>query len=142
MNPRCLPCSAIVLVLAAAGVASGCQANASPSPWPSPWPPLSISNETSIAITLVVNGAVVATVPPGTLEDPVTAALPQRPWTIETRSPSGRVVSTLTVGATDPITINAGRGVRVDLSCGRLDVWSGPPMLGPIFSPGASGDCE
>jgi hypothetical protein len=30
---------------------------------------------------------------------------------------------------------------RVDLSCGRLDIWSGPPLLGPAPGPGSPGDC-
>jgi len=34
-----------------------------------------------------------------------------------------------------------GDGVRVDLSCGRLDVWSGPPMIGPAPGTGSPGDC-
>ena len=53
-----------------------------------------------------------------------------------------KVISTLTVGATDDISSTSGRAVRADLSCGRLDVWSGPPLLGPMYSPGPSGDCE
>jgi hypothetical protein len=103
---------------------------------------LSISNGTTIPVTLVVNGTVVETVAPGDRQDPITASLPTRPWTIETRSPSGRVLSTLTVSATDDISSTSGRAVRADLSCGRLDVWSGPPLLGPTFIPGPSGDCD
>jgi len=34
-----------------------------------------------------------------------------------------------------------GDAVRVDLSCGRLDIWSGPPLLGPAPGPGKPGDC-
>jgi len=112
--------------------------------------PLSISNGTSIAVTLVVNGSPIETVPAGAYEDPVKAILPPLPWSIETRSPSGHVLSRLTVQAGDVIYTTPdpngrssarGDGVRVDLSCGRLDVWSGPPMLGPVFIPGPSGDC-
>ena len=134
--------SVLVIALVTAGLAAGCQAGASPSPSAASQPPLSISNGTSIPVTLVVNGSVVETVPPGDRRDPITAPLPARPWTIETRSPSGRVLSTLTVGAADDISNTSGRAVRVDLSCGRLDVWSGPPLLGPMFSPGPSGDCD
>ena len=113
--------------------------------------PLSISNGTTIPVTLVVNGVVVETVPPGGYQDPVTASLPGLPWTVETRSPSGRVLSTLPVRAGDVayttpdasgMSSARGDGARVDLSCGRLDVWSGPPMLGPTFVPGPSGDCD
>lgn len=113
--------------------------------WGSPsgaWPPLSINNGTTITVTLLVNGSVVAVLPPGVQLDPVTATLPARPWTIETRSPSGRVLSTLSISATDYIDRQDGKAIRADLSCGRLDLWSGPPMLGPAFVPGPSGDCD
>jgi hypothetical protein len=112
--------------------------------------PLSISNGTTIAVRLVVNGADVETIPPGGYADPVTAVLPALPWSIEVRSPSGRVLSRMTVNAGDVVytTPDAsgassanGRAVRVDLPCGRLDVWSGPPMLGPTFIPNMSLSC-
>jgi hypothetical protein len=111
---------------------------------------LSISNETTIAVTLVVNRRVIETVAAGGHEDPITGELPALPWNVEARSPSGRVLSSMTVHAGDvwQTTDSNGNGeekgdaVRVDLSCGRLDVWSGPPMLGPAFSPGPSGDCS
>jgi hypothetical protein len=99
---------------------------------------------------LVVNGMTVETVPPGGYEDPIKAGLPALPWSVETRSPSGRVLSAMTVHAgdvwqttPDPSGHSAAKGdaVRVDLSCGRLDVWSGPPLAGPMFSPDPSGDC-
>ncbi|MGA2513262.1 MAG: hypothetical protein ABSG37_06560 [Candidatus Limnocylindrales bacterium] len=129
----------VALALASAGIAAGCQAGASPAPLE---PPLSVSTGTSIPVTLVVNGSVVETVAPGGRQDPITATLPALPWTVETRSPSGRVLSTLTVSAHDPIGNGFGRAVRVDLSCGRLDVWSGAPLLGGTFIPGPSGDCD
>jgi glucose/arabinose dehydrogenase len=112
---------------------------------------LSIDNGTAIPVTLVINGSVVETVAPGALEDPIHAVLPDQPWSIETRSPSGRVLSTLTVRAGDVVATTPdahghssaqGDAVRVDLSCGRLDVWSGPPLLGPSFIPGPPGDCD
>jgi hypothetical protein len=110
---------------------------------------LSIENDTTIAVTLAVNGKVIETVAAGGYEDPIKAGLPGLPWNVETRSPSGRVLSSMTVHAgdvwetTDANGGGAARGdaVRVDLSCGRLDVWSGPPILGPAFVPGPSGDC-
>jgi hypothetical protein len=103
----------------------------------------------TIAVTLVVNGEVIQTVAAGGYEDPIKNELPGLPWDVETRSPSGRVLSSMTVHAgdvwhtTDPNGGGEDKGdaVRVNLSCGRLDVWSGPPMLGPAFSPGPSGDC-
>ena len=116
---------------------------------PNPPMTLSISNGTTIPVSLVVNGSLVETVPPGEYEDPITARLPALPWNVETRSPAGRVLSTLSVHAGDVWQTALPNGglqmkgdaVRVDLSCGRLDVWSGPPLLGPTFIPGPSGDC-
>jgi hypothetical protein len=110
---------------------------------------LSIENDTTIAVTLVVNGKVIETVPAGGYQDPIKAELPGLPWNVETRSPSGRLLSSMTVHAGDvwQTTLPNGNGeqhgdaVRVDLSCGRLDVWSGPPLLGPAPGPGQSGDC-
>jgi hypothetical protein len=113
--------------------------------------PLSISNGTTIPVTLIVNGADVETVPPGGYADPVTAVLPALPWSVEVRSPSGRVLSRMTVNAGDVVyttpdasgaSSENGRAARVDLPCGRLDVWSGPPILGPTFIPNMSLSCD
>jgi hypothetical protein len=146
-GPRQRNSGALLLGLLVASTAVvGCGSGASPSSIP-----LSISNGTTIPVMLVVNGTVVETVAPGGHEDPVKATLPPLPWSVETLSPSGRVLSRLTVDAGDVVytTRDAsghssakGDAVRVDLSCGRLDVWSGPPLLGPMPSPGPSGDCD
>ena len=114
-----------------------------PPPTPVPLlPTVSVANGTSIPVAIAVNGTVVETMPAGTTEDPITATLPARPWTVEARSPSGRVLADLTVNAQDYIANNAGKAVREDLACGRLDLWSGPPLLGPMFSPDASKPCD
>lgn len=148
-----------LLVALVAVVLSGCSA-ANTEGSPSPLLPstlgtpmtLSVKNETTIPVTLLVNGKVIETVPPRTTQDPIDAALPGLPWNVETHSPSGRVLSSMTVKAGDlwQTTVpNGGREVRgdfvrADLACGRLDVWSAPPQggpMGPAFSPGPSGDC-
>jgi hypothetical protein len=117
------------------------------TPQPSPQLTLSIANETSIAVGLVVNGSVVATVPAGVTEDPVKATLPELPWTVETRSPSGRTLSTMIVRSGDTKTMSSANGqtqtgdvTRVLLSCGRLAIWAGPEIEGP-WSPTAD-DCH
>jgi hypothetical protein len=134
----------LALVVVAAGILGAC----SGAPFAGPTtaattasPPLSIWNGTSIPVTLVVNDAVIETVAPGDRQDPITATLPAPPWRIELRSPAGLVLSTLTVSQGDYISNSTGRAVRADLSCGRLDLWSGPPLAGPTFIPGPSGDC-
>ena len=35
-----------------------------------------------------------------------------------------------------------GVAARADLSCGRIDLWSGPPLAGPAPNPGTPGDCD
>jgi hypothetical protein len=113
---------------------------------------LSIQNGTTIAVTLVVNGSVIEIVPPGGYEDPIKGNLPAMPWTVEIRSPAGRTMTTLDVHNGDYATASLpngglqekGVGRRLDLSCGRLDLWYGPPILGPAVDPNASyppGDC-
>ena len=138
-----------------AGALNGCSgagvANPSSAPSSRTGTPmtLSVANYTTISVTLVVNGSVIETVPAGGYEDPTKAELPGLPWRVETRSPSGRVLSSMTVQAgdvwqtTEPNGNGGAKGdaVRVDLSCGRLDVWSGPPLVGPPPGPGQSGDC-
>jgi hypothetical protein len=147
-----IPKRSWLLVALIAGTVGGCvDPGTSSAPPPPSGPPmtLSISNGTTIAVALVVNGKVIETVPPGGYEDPIKAALPPLPWNVATLSPSGRVLSSMTVRAGDVSQTtypdghgsSNGDGVRADLSCGRLDVWSGPPLLGPIASPGPSGDC-
>jgi hypothetical protein len=111
---------------------------------------LVVSNRTTLTVSLVVNGAVVRTVQPHAQELVSTRDLPSLPWSVETRTPNGRVLSRMTVRAGD-VTETAlpdgeremkGDAVRVDLSCGRLDMWSGPPLLGPPPGPGVPRDCE
>lgn len=111
---------------------------------------LVVSNQTTLAVTLVVNGAVIRTIPPQTQEIMSPKDLPPKPWAVETRTPSGRVLSQMSVheGDASETTFPGGGGqmkgdaVRADLSCGRLDVWFGPPLLGPPPGPGSPGDCE
>lgn len=111
---------------------------------------LVISNQTALAITLVVNNVVVRTVQAHKQDAVFVRELPPQPWVVEARTSSGRVLSSMTVRpgdvweTTSPDGSNqmTGDAVRVDLSCGRLDMWSGPPLLGPPPGPGKPGDCD
>ena len=111
---------------------------------------LEVSNQTDLDVTIVVNGSVVRTFPPGAKGAIRVSELPPLPWTVEARAPRGRVLTSLTVRAGDVSETTQpdggrsshGAGTRVDLSCGRLDMWSGPPLLGPAPGPGKPGDCE
>ena len=111
---------------------------------------LGVSNETALAVTLAVNGVVIRTIQAHTEEIVFVKDLPPQPWLVEARTPGGRVLSSMTVRAgdvwetssPDGSTQKRGDAVRVDLSCGRLDMWSGPPLLGPPPGSGKPGDCD
>jgi hypothetical protein len=113
--------------------------------------PLHVNNGTRLAVTVLVNGQVIRTVGPlsGVVEIPP-EGLPPVPWNVDVRSPSGRLLLDLIVRP-EVVTRATGMGgqvsltgaaARVDLSCGRLDVWVGPPLLGPSPEPGHPGDCD
>jgi len=112
---------------------------------------LAINNGTTLTVSLVVNGSLIASVDPATClgcsaDDAVPASLlPPLPWQAEVRSPSGRVLVSLTVHEGDVVyssSSSQGDANRVDLSCGRIDLWSGPPLSGPPPEPGSPGDCR
>jgi hypothetical protein len=76
--------------------------------------------------------------------------VPRLPWHVAVRTLSGRELLAFDVGP-DSVTSTTGpdgrvemrgAGARVDLSCGRLDAYAGPPMIGPAPGPGVPGDCE
>lgn len=100
---------------------------------------LGIWNETSVPVTLAVNGQIIETVPAQGPEHTIVAPLPSMPWTIEARSPSGRVLTQLDV---EQAQIN--RVAWVVLSCGEIILWYGQATSGgPSFAlPKASGDCD
>ncbi len=111
---------------------------------------LDLSNGTPLELALVVNGQVIdAHLGKGSHEFEGWQ-LPPLPWGVEVRSPGGRTLLTLLVQAGDVSTKTIpnggtemrGDGARVDLSCGRIDLYSGPPPLGPVPGPGVPGDCD
>ena len=105
---------------------------------------LSASNNTNLGLEIVVNGSRVADLPAGQQVELAAVRLPPLPWTAIVRFPNGRELLSLIVRSGD-VTVGAnsqsGDGARVDLSCGRIDMWSGPPMLGPMPGAGTLGDC-
>jgi hypothetical protein len=116
-------------------------------------PDLGVDNGTTLRVTLVVNGHPVAEVAPKTgRSDIKTLSLPELPWIVEARSPSGRVLTSMRVDMGDvtrevgPNYVGtSGQMGRIDLSCGRLTIWAGPtepsgPM--PVGSVGTPGDCD
>lgn len=119
----------LLLGLALAACSPGPAASASTS--------LGIENGTTLVLTLVVNGQTAATLPPGGSEES-SANLPARPWTVEARTASGRVLATMFVGLgpADPAeagdSSTGGSSSRFPLSCGSIRMWTGnaPPADG------------
>ncbi len=116
---------------------------------PSP-PPLYIVNTTTLTLTVAINGQLVGAAEPGQAASFDTGSYPE-PWVITLATESGRVIAGLTYrlsdigtsfGGTNPDP-GMGTGKRLDLSCGRLDVYVGGPILGGTFVPSSSpGDCD
>lgn len=116
-------------------------------------PVLGIENGTTLTVGLFVNGRSVGASRPGVGLPPIDFAdLPDLPWTVEARSPSGRVLTTMIVQpgfvaiSTDPAGNLGTSGTigRVDLSCGRVTIWAGysaPSGPQPPATPGSPGDC-
>ncbi len=133
------------LVLAA----TGCRPILPTAPLTGPDYTLNVNNDTTLVLTIVVNGQPISAVGAKTAAAFQTAGLPALPWLVEARS-RGRLVLRLGVAVgsvTDTVGPNGEHehgapGARVDLSCGRLDMYPGDtPMLGPAPGPGVPGDC-
>lgn len=104
-----------------------------------------VSDQTTMPVTVYVNGTIVRVVSPQAQETLPAGQLPSLPWIVEARTSRGRVLASMTVRAGDAWRQAGawkGDATRVDLSCGRLDIWSGPPILGPSPGPGIPGDCD
>ncbi len=116
---------------------------------PSDPPSLHISNGTTLVVALTINGQEIGEFRPGVggavfHEQP----LPPLPWTVEARTETGRLLTSMFVlpgAVTTAEDGSGGTGVfgRVDLSCGSLRIWAGDtPPSGPMPGPGMPGDCE
>jgi hypothetical protein len=106
---------------------------------------LSANNGTTVPLTLVVNGSPIRELSPGSQVTITSGDLPSLPWAAEVRFVRGRTLVSLAVHAGDVVVgTNGSKGVgaRVDLSCGRVDLWSGTPLLGPARGDGVPGDCN
>lgn len=111
---------------------------------------LSVSNETSLDLVLVVNNQSIQALAAHTLTIVSASELPPLPWAAEVQLPSGRSLIAAVARAGDVWsraipnggTEMHGIGTRVDLSCGRIDLYTGPPLMGPMPGPGSPGDCD
>ena len=126
----------IVLVLVALPILLSPPSPVAPPPPtlpPSPPPTLHVSNDTTLLLTVSINDQVVGSAPPGQISnfDPTSFA---GPWHVAIDTASGRRLLDMTYSAGEISSTNGsegGVGQRLDLSCGRLDVYAGPPMSGP-----------
>ena len=137
------------LALAATAAALIAACSAMPAPWPSP-NDLHVVNETTKAMTILVNGSMAATVPPQQSVRLPAASLPAGNLRVEARLPGGRIVLGILVDQASVIpmpevggaAIVSGSDMWADLSCGRIGVWVGSPAEKPSVGPGTPGDCE
>jgi len=104
-----------------------------------------VENGTILVVSIFVNDEI-AVVVPGRSDDTLFAnQLPALPWRVEARSASGRVLTSVDVRA-DSVQRHGNEiqttGARLDLSCGRLDIYIATPLMGPMPGPGVPGDCH
>lgn len=139
------------VLVAVAIVVAGCGSLVPQAPGEAPFDAqIHVANGTELEVTIAVNGTAVGSAPAHTDATIGPEGLPAKPWSVDARSPSGRVLLSFTVvpgqvtrtTANDGTTTMSGAGNRADLSCGRLDVFVGLPMRGPAPGPGVAGDCE
>lgn len=115
-------------------------------------PQFGISNGTDLPLVVTVTGSNFASetqIDAHASAEIDASRLPALPWTVEARTRTGRLLVTMVVlpgqvtRTTHPdgsVEVSGTLG-RVDLSCGRLDIWAGAPALGPPPGPGVPGDC-
>jgi hypothetical protein len=112
---------------------------------------LHVSNGTTLPLTLVVNGVKVSDLAPGTEASVVAGDLPSLPWSVSTRTPTGRVVATMQVEPDSVVDDRAIDGTGsysapaggVALSCGQVRMWvGGMEPIGGGPAEGKPGDCE
>jgi hypothetical protein len=112
---------------------------------------LHVSNGTTLPMTLVVNGVKVSDLAPGTVANVVAGDLPSLPWSVSTRTSTGRVVATMQVEPDSVVDDRAIDGTGAysapaggaALSCGQVRMWvGGMEPIGGGPAEGQPGDCE
>lgn len=114
---------------------------------------LDVLNNLMIAIQVEVNGQDLGIVPAGVRMGFDAEEMTALPWSIAVRTLGGRALSEATffdgdvytdVDSTGDVVQAGGDYVVEDLSCGRLEYWSGAQGNGPYPGPepGAPGDCD
>jgi hypothetical protein len=109
-------------------------------------PRLHVRNGTTLDVTLYVNGEYVAVLPAGQALPAIDPwGLKALPWSVEARSPTGRVLAAVTFKEGDGQGSGASPVGRAILSCGSIDIYlnnSMPAAPATTASPaGSPGDC-
>ena len=98
-----------------------------------------VNNATPLNLVVQVNGQRAGSVGPMAQRSISALTLPALPWTVEVDAANGRAILSFPVEA-DSVSADSGMasaevihgaGEFVNLSCGRIDAWVGPPLLGP-----------
>jgi hypothetical protein len=136
----------LTLALAVAIAVIGCGSTDSPllGPVPDAEMSLTANNQSDRALELYVNGGKQADVDASTSLTIAAKDLPPLPWDAELRLPTGRTLLELRITSGSVVrTANSQQGVgtRVDLSCGRIELYAVLPLGGPAPGPGRPGDC-
>jgi hypothetical protein len=117
-------------------------------------PNLGARNGTTIDVAIVVNNVEIGRLAPGESIEGVQDRAGSLPWLVQLRTTeSGRAVLTMRLepAELDPavdangVSVESGSLTTVDLSCGRLEVWTGDRSAvgaGPPPGAGRPGDCE
>ena len=105
---------------------------------------LTANNQSDRALELYVNGSKIADVAAKSSPTFRSQDLPPLPWAADLRLPTGRILLSLTVTSGSVVRLANGSqspGSRVDLSCGRIELWAIYPLGGPAPGAGHPGDC-
>lgn len=141
---RRLPTFALAALLIGALAACGTTDAPALGPVPDGEMSLTANNQSDRVLELFVNGGKVANVPAQTQVTIQSKDLQPLPWAAELRLPTGRTLVALTVTSGSVVRTDTGSqgvGNRVDLSCGRIELWAVIPLGGPAPGPGTPGDC-
>ena len=131
---RVVAMAALTLVVACAAPTPTLLATSTPSPTlatatPSPIAPVAlikVNNSTTIDVTVAINDSVVVTVPANAGFYPVSYDLPALPFTVDVRSPNGRILASVSRRSGDGVGDNTTAGRGLFLACGQLFLWVGP----------------
>lgn len=141
---RTLPSALLVALLAFGAVGCGSTDTPPLGPVPDGEMSLTANNQSDRALELFVNGGKVADVPATSQLTMPAKDLQPLPWAAELRLPTGRTLLSLAVTSGSVVRLESGSGsvgTRVDLSCGRIELWAVFPLDGPPPGTGRPGDC-